>query len=265
MTALGARPAVPAAAVRLDAGQYNVLWRHVARCAKPLTLSTLDHGPTWSERDALDGAAWRRLAAAGRLDARGEPDPALADLLSVLARPTTEIDVRAGSVDGVTATLACARGDLGVVAALDGAGGLRLGSAPPGDLPAALLQWVPQAAAMPGVPMTVPTEPLRGSLASADGAAAREMRLRRAGVPRPTVERLAAMWARPPLRRLQFGAARRDPRGRRRRGDEVLEVLDTVTGRVLLRPVGRQLLIRPADPPWLRAELGALLAAVPAA
>ena len=44
------------------------------------------------------------------------------------------------------------------------------------------------------------------------------------------------MWARPPLRRLQFGAARRDPRGRRRRGDEVVEVFDTVTGRVLLRP-----------------------------
>jgi hypothetical protein len=248
--------------IRLDAGQYNVLWRRLVGTEKPMLLSTLDHGTTNEARAVLDAAAWRRLVEAGLADARGVW-PVLADAVAVLARPDREVDVRVRSREGARITVACAGHGAGVVAGLDGADGLTIVPIEPEDLPGALLRWVPETAPLPGIPIEVPVEVLRTPAGTADGPAGWGPQLRRAGIPRPTVERLVALGSTTALRHLQFGVARRDDAGRWRRGETVLNVLDTSYGRALWQQAGDRLLIRPVDRGWLRTELHGLLAAVP--
>lgn len=263
MTVHGAAGAPPleTTELHLDAAEYTTLWRRVVGGDKPLILASLDHGRTHAERDAIDAAAWRRLREAGHLDGRDAPVPGLVDVLGILACPDVEIDVREWTTGEPRGTLAAARGGLGVTACLDDGGGLRVAPAHAADLAGALLARIPDVAPLPGIPVTLPLTALQGE--PGGGAAARDARLRRAGVPRPARERISSMWAEPPRRRLQFGVARRDRLGRRRRGPVVLNVVDTARGRVLVRPVGRELLIRPVDRSWLRRELLALLVAVP--
>lgn len=248
--------------IRLDAGQYNVVWRHLVGGEKPMLLSTLDHGTTFEERAVLDGAAWRRLVDAGLADGRGVW-PVLADAVAVLARPDREVDVQMRSREGARITVACAGHGAGVVAGLDDTDGLWVVPVEPEDLPGALLRWVPDTVPLPGIPIEVPVDVLRTPAGTADGPAGWGPQLRRAGIPRPTVERLVALGSTTALRHLQFGVARRDVAGRWRRGETVLNVLDTSYGRALWQQAGDRLLIRPVDRAWLRTELHGLLAAVP--
>lgn len=244
--------------VHLDAGEYTAVWR--TRGEKPTVLHTPDHGDTHAARDALDDAAWTRLVRRGL--ARGRtPEPALADVLEVLAAPDAEVDVRlwsGGPPTAIRRVLAAARGGLGVVAEVDDDGGLRAeaGAAQPA---ATLLGRLPDEPALSGTPMTLPAAAM-----GAGDEAARVRRLRRAGVPRPTVLRLDALWSAPPRRVLQFGVARRGPDGRRRRGPRVLDVVDAAGGRIALLhdDSGRHLTVRPAGSVWLRGELSARLEAL---
>ncbi|MDD7919653.1 ESX secretion-associated protein EspG [Actinomycetospora callitridis] len=239
--------------VHLDVGQYLALWRHLGLGEHPLLLSVLDHGRTYAERDALDAAARDRLAAHGLLE-----DPSLADMLSVLATPAREVDVRV-LAEGAPPldVLAATRGALGVVAWLV-PGGLRLDAADPDDLAGALLARLPDRPAASGVPMSLPADALLGDGVTLDE---RARRLRRAGVSAHHVERLRAIWATPPERSVTFGVAVRDAAGVRRRGPRVVTVLDTATGRLAMGPdaSGSRIVVRPTDRPRLRAELAALL------
>jgi len=241
------------AGVQLDTGQYLALWRHLALGEHPLLLSVLDHGRTYAERDALDASARSRLAAQGLLE-----DPALADMLCVLAAPAREVDVRvlvegAPPLDIVAAT----RGTLGVVAWLTDRG-LRLDPVDPDDPAGALLAHLPDRPAASGVPMSLPADALLG-----DGVTLgeRARRLRRAGVSSHHVDRLRAMWAAPSERVATFGVAVRDTGGVRRRGPRVVTVLDTASGRVAMGPdaTGTRVVVRPTDRGRLRAELAGLL------
>lgn len=245
--------------VHLDASEYTATWR--PRGEKPTLLHTPDHGATLAARDALDADAWARLGERGLARATA-PEPVLDDLLSVLAVPDVEMDVRlwaGGPARATRGILAAARAEHGVVAELDDAGGLRVEPVDVRSLASALLARLPTATALPGVPMTVPS-----SAMGAPDAAERERRLRRAGVARPTMRRLTGMWSAPPRRVLQFGVARRGSDGRRRRGSDVLDVVDAEPGRLALvrDAAGRHLTIRPADPTWLCAELSARLEAL---
>ena len=246
------------AGARLDVGQYLALWRRLGFGARPVVLHVLDHGRTYAERDALDAAAFGRLAAQGLLDHRGDPDPGLADALGVLARPARELDVvvRTGGREP-RAALAVARGALGVVARLDDEG-LLLGTTDPHDLSGALLARLPDVRPAPGVPLSLPADALFGQGLTLDE---RSRRLRRAGVPPPHVERLRALWARTPDRAMTFGVTARDADGAPRRGPRTVTVLDTAIGRVAwgLDGTGRRVLAEPVDRPRLRAHLGALL------
>lgn len=246
------------AGARLDVGQYVALWRHLGFDARPAALHVLDHGRTYAERDALDAAAWRGLAAQGLLDDRGAPDPGLADALGVLARPACELDVVV-LADGRAPqpTLAAARGTLGVVARLD-TEGLLLETVDPHDLAGALLARLPDVRAAPGVPMSLPADALFGrGLTLGD----RCRRVRRAGASAHHVERLRAMWARTPDRAMTFGVTARDADGVPRRGPRTVTVLDTEVGRVAwgLDGTGRRVLVHPIDRSRLRHELAALL------
>ncbi|MEJ2885861.1 ESX secretion-associated protein EspG [Actinomycetospora aeridis] len=246
------------AGARLDVGQYLALWRHLGLDVRPTVLHVLDHGRTYDERDALDAAAWRRLAAQDLLDERGAPDPGLVDAFGVLARPARELDV-VEQVEGRTprATLAAARGTLGVVARL-GDEGLLVEPADPHDLPGALLARLPDVRPAPGVPLSLPADALFGPGLTLDE---RSRRLRRAGVPAHHVDRLRALWATAPERALTFGVAARDADGVPRRGSRTLTVLDTAAGRVAwgLDATGRRVLAHPLDRTRLRHELAVLL------
>ncbi|GAA4930748.1 hypothetical protein GCM10023204_43230 [Actinomycetospora succinea] len=246
------------AGARLDVGQYLALWRRLGFAARPTVLHVLDHGRTYAERDALDAAAWRRLADQGLLDARGEPDPGLADTLGVLARPARELDVVV-QVEGraARATLAAARGALGVIARLDDQG-LLLETTDPQDLAGALLARLPDVRPAPGVSVALPADALFGPGLTLDE---RSRRLRRAWVPPHHVDRLRALWARTPDRAMTFGVTARDADGAPRRGPRTLTVLDTAAGRVAwgLDATARDVLAQPLDRPRLRAELTALL------
>lgn len=258
-------PALPAATlggltpgVRLDAGQYVALWRHLGLGPRHALLDPPDHGRTYAERDALDAAAWRRLADQGLVDARGAPDPSLADALAVLAAPACEIDLTVVTDGGRSASVAAARGALALVAS-DENGGLRLDPADPGDLAGAALAHLPDRRPVPGVPITVPAAPV---LADHPSPGDRAAALRRAGVPRHAVDRLAAMWAHPTERVAQLGVTVRDAWGHRHRGPRVVAVLDTAVGRVVVErvPAGDRVVYRPTDRPRLRAQLADLLA-----
>ncbi len=213
---------------------------------------------TYAERDALDAAAWRRLAVRGLLDDQGAPAPALADALGVLAAPAWEVDARV-LVPGATVhgVVAAARGSLALVAEREPGGGVRLSPADPGDLAGALLAHLPDRRAVAGVPIVVP----RHALATGGSAADRARRLRRAGVGRHLVERFGAIAETPPERVLQCGVAVRDADGRRCRGPRVVTVIDTPQGRCVVGPdpSGARLEYRPTDRPRLRTELAGLL------
>lgn len=251
------------ARIRLGAVEYSVLWRRVLGEEKPASLHTLDHGRTLDERALLDAEALRSLRAAGHLDGRDALTGPLADVIGVVARPEREVDltVWVPGERAPTTTVACARGELGVIVDLDDDGGLRIDPAPPDDLAGALLARLPDVTPMAGAPVVVPVDP--DPAAQRHGPAERDAHLRRVGVPPAARERLSAMWAEPPRRRVQLGVARRDVHGVRRRGTTVLTVVDTPRGRVLVRPLAREVVIRPVDRSRLRDELHGLLAAVP--
>jgi len=244
----------------LDAGQYTVLWRRLGLGEKPVLLDTPDHGITYAARDAADAAAWARLVAEGLVDAHDRVRTDVADALAVLRSPHRELDVRIRTAGAASLRTAAARGELGVVAGVDRDHALHLrvhpGAHRPAHLASALLLDVPVVPALPGVALSVPAT-VRGA-----DAAERRRSMRSHGVPRVAAERLAALWAEPPLRILRFGGAWIDATGRRRH-PEVLTVLDTAPGRVALRRTGERVEFRPLDRTTLHAEV-ARLAVAPA-
>jgi hypothetical protein len=250
-------PAAVFVGARLDVGQYLALWRHLGLGPRPPTLYVLDHGRTHAERDALDAAAWRRLADQGLLDGRGAPDPGLADALAVLARPALALDVvvqAEGSAPRTAVAAAC--GVLGLVARLDD-GGVLVEVADPHDLAGSLLARLPGARPASGVPMSLPADALFGRGLTLDD---RLHRLRRAGVPAHQLHRVRALWATRP-RAMTFGCAARDADGLAARGPRTITVLDTAAGRVAwgLDTTGRRVLVHPLDRARLRDALAALV------
>lgn len=250
------------AVLHLDAGEYTAVWR--VRGDKPAHLYTRDHGHTFADRDALDAVAWSRLAERG-LAVGTDPCSELADALDVLAAPDAEIDAEhwtAGATgDRRTrhAVVASRRGQDAVVAGLDARGGLWAAPVDADQLAAALLARLPTAAAWPGLPVTLPTD----AVCDAEDPE-RTRRLRRAGVPRPTMLRLDALWSAPPRRVMRFAVARRDDHGEHRRPARELNVVDAEAGRVALvpDPTGRYLTLRPATTRWLCDELTGRLEAL---
>lgn len=254
----GHGPARPSLRAHLDAGQYTALWRRLGLGEKPVLLDTPDHGDTYAARDAADAAALERARDAGWVDHHGDVHPDLADALAVLRAPRHELDARVRSGRERTVRLAGTRGELDVVAGLGPDGGLVVHAGPPGDLAGALLRDLPAAPALPGVALDVPADAVLG----VPDPDERRRRLRAAGVAPSAVERLRALWADPPRRLLQCGAARRDDAGRRHRAVRVLTVVDAVPGRVLVhhdRATGRVAFV-PLGAAAFSRELRALLA-----
>lgn len=246
--------------LELSHQEYNALWRRLRLGDKPLMLYTRDHGATLTERNELDEQAWRRLQRRRLVDG-ARVGPYVDDMLGALARPTLEIDLRIRTGrHGEQQVLACAAGLVGAVATLT-PDGLSVEPASPSGLATALLARLPQhppAAVNPiSVPATLADRP--GGLTAEAGVTT----LERAGL-RPTEARqLAALLGGGMTRRAVIGAAARNRIGRRHRIPEIISVLDTDTGRSLVRrrrtrEGSEVLLIAPGSRERLSSEVEAL-------
>jgi len=243
----------------LGTAEFDVLWEWLGLAPTPVVLQLASPGRTHSERKAIQAAAWQGLRQRELAGSDG-PDPELARLMHLLARPEEQLEVRAWWGREVRA----------LAAGRHGAGALALREADSvvvtacGSLPSALLGAFPPADRGPGRACTVPS----AVLAAAPVAELRPA-LIGAGVPATDAALLAAMVA-GTRQRAQVVALGADRWGVLRRAGGVLGVLDGPRGRYLLtRSPGEDgvewATITPADDRQLRHRISELLATAVAA
>jgi hypothetical protein len=238
----------------LSTAEFDVLWEWLGLAATPVVLQLASPGRTHTERTAIQTAAWRALRERELAGPDG-PDPELARLMHLLARPEEQLELRAWW-DREVRALAAGR---------HGAGALALREADNvvvtacGSLPSAILGAFPPADRGPGRACTVPSS----ALASAPTAGLREA-LIAAGAPSAEAALLATMAA-GTRQRAQVVALGADRWGVLRRAGGVLGVLDGPRGRYLLtRSTGEDgvewATVAPADDRQLRHRIADLLA-----
>lgn len=238
----------------LTAAEFDVLWEWLGLGATPVVLQLASPGRTHGERRSVQAAAWQELRGRGLAGSDG-PDPELARLLHLLARPGEQLELRAWWGREARA-LAAGRHGVGALAQRD-ADAVTVTAC--GSLPGAVLGAFPPADRGPGRACTVPTS----ALTAASGAALRPALLG-AGVPAAEAGLLARMLAGTGSR-AQVVALAVDRWGVLRRGGGVLGVLDGPRGRYLLtRSTGDDgvewATVTPADHRLVQHRIGELLA-----
>lgn len=222
---LGDRETEP---ITLSALEFDVLWEHLHLGQLPLVVKVPSPGRTFEEREKLEQQAWSALESRG-LGRPVEVHPHIEDILTLLARPEREVDVRAHSGRDVRA-LAAAAGDAAAVAELSD-GQVVLRHASPAGLASALLSSLTSEPAGPGQSVTLRTTDFEAA-ANAGGGNRDGFRhaLLAHGVRQDDATALAEM-----IKDVtgvgNFGAAARDRLGRRRRAERVVSFFDTEDGR----------------------------------
>lgn len=247
--------------ITLSALEFDVVWEHLRLGQFPLIVRVPSPGKTTEERARLEEKVWADLEGRGL----GRPvavHPGIEDILSILARPDREVDVRAYAGRHVR-TLAAATGQLGCVAELC-AGEVTLRRASPTSLAAAALSALPALGPGPGQSVTLRTKDFETAATGARGT--REgfrAALLDQGIRADDAEALAEM-IKDVSGMGNFGAAARDKFGRRRRADRVVAFFDTEDGRYvqIRRPAQDGTLwttISPADQRKLSHHIDQLL------
>ncbi|MFC4858862.1 ESX secretion-associated protein EspG [Actinophytocola glycyrrhizae] len=222
---IGDRETAP---ITLTALEFDVLWEHLRLGALPLVVKVPSPGKTYEERERIEARVWADLEARG-LGRPVDVNPDIAGLLSVLARPEREVDVRA-YVGRNVRVLAASAGEAAAVAELS-EGTVTLRSASTSGLPSAALAVLPALAAGPGQSVTLRTADFESAANGAGGT--REgfgQALLATGLRHDDATALAEM-IKDVAHMGNFGAAARDRLGRRRRADRVVSFFDTEDGR----------------------------------
>lgn len=240
----------------LSAVEFDVLWEQLGFGPTPVALALDSPGHTHRERAAIVADAVRGLRARGLADADG-PEPELARLLTLLARPTAQLEVRAWLGRPLRA-VAAERDDAGV-RAVRGDTTVTLRAC--GSLAVGVAELVPPAPPGPGRSATVPADALA---TAAGGPRLREALLAR-GVP-PADAGLLARMLDGVGNRCQVVALAADRWGVPRRLPAVVTLLDTPRGRYLLTRSAAAdgtawATVTPADARTVRARLAELLGA----
>jgi hypothetical protein len=213
----------------LTPAEYDVLWTHLRLGPQPTVLWT-DGRPSAHTPDDV----WRSLRAKGLAGSHGV-DPALADRLTALARPTWSIDARLhldGRAKPRVSALAAAAGETAVLAARD-AGALTLYPVRPGGLATAMVALLPVCRAGSGVSITLPAAHLDAAAARAgDNAPALQRELAADGLDRDAARKIADV-LRDVIRTGQFGVAYTPSFAAVRRAGHVITFYDTNNGRYL--------------------------------
>lgn len=214
--------------IALSALEFDVLWEHLRLGQLPLVVKVPSPGRTFEERALLEQEAWAGLEGRG-LGRPVDVHPEIADILTLIAKPEREVDVRAYAGRNVRA-LAAAVGDAAAVAELsDGRITLRRASAT-GLAGAALLSLTSEPAG-PGQSVTLRTEDFETAANTGGGTQEGFHRaLLAQGVRSDDADALAEM-IKDVAGMGNFGAAARDRLGRRRRADRVVSFFDTEDGR----------------------------------
>jgi hypothetical protein len=243
----------------LTTAEFDVLWEWLGLAPTPVVLQLASPGRTHAERRSVRAEAWQGLRERALASPEG-PDPELARLLHLLARPDEQLELRAWwqrEVRGLAAgrhgagALALREGDTVTVTAC-------------GSIAHGLLGAFPAAERGPGRACTVPS----AAVASTPAGALRPALLE-TGVPPADAALLVAMTA-GTARRAQVVALAADRWGVLRRAGGVLGVLDGPRGRYLLtRTTGEDgvewATVTPADQRLLQHRIGELLATAAAA
>jgi hypothetical protein len=239
----------------LTTAEFDVLWEWLGLAPTPVVLQLASPGRTHTERRTIQTGAWQGLRARELAGSDG-PDPELARLMHLLARPQEQLELRAWWGREVR-VLASGRHGAGALALRDADSVIVTAC---GSLPSAVLGAFPPADRGPGRACTVssavlaaaPTTELRPALIGA-------------GVPSAEAALLATMVA-GTRRRAQVVALGADRWGVLRRAGGVLGVLDGQRGRYLLtRSTGEDgvewATIAPADDRELRHRISDVLTA----
>jgi ESX secretion-associated protein EspG len=242
--------------------EFDVIWEHLRLGPFPTVYRMLGHGRTYDERARLVDEAWASLQAKG-MGSPLSPDPLLAELLGVLARPEREVDARMGHHGREIRALAGVAGDRAALGVLD-ADGFRFTEITPGGLSRAVVGLLPDHPAGSGHSVTLSSTSLRAACeASGDTARGLRAALVERGMRPDDADQLATALD-GPFGGGQFGAALRDRWGMRHRAAHVVGFVDTASGRYLVESkpslggAEQWTTIAPADPPRLAARIDRL-------
>jgi hypothetical protein len=238
----------------LSTVEFDVLWEQLGLGPTPVALQIPSPGRTHRDRAEIVAAGLDGLRRRG-LAAHDGPDPELTRLLTLLARPTAQLELRAwvgGSVRAVAAELHDA-----AVLAVRHESSVSLQAC--GSLPAGIVSTLPSVSAGPGRAVTLPAD----VLAAAAGTPQVRTALLAAGVTAGDAGVLARMLD-GGRNRGQVVALAADRWGIARRFADVVTVLDTDHGRYLLTrttaPDGAAwATVAPTDDRRLRGRIGELL------
>lgn len=240
----------------LTAVEFDVLWEQLRLGPTPVVLRLASPGRTHTERRAIHAAGWQALRERGLAGPSG-PDPELARLLHLLAKPAQQLELRAQWGRTVRAVAAGKPGS-GVLALRQDA---TVTIEQCGSLPSAVLGALPQAGPGPGRAATLPSS----VLATALGAHGTELRTALVSHGVPSVDaRLVARMLSATQRRAQIVALATDKWGVARREGGIVGVLDGPQGRyVMTRSVGDDgvewTTVAPTDARRLRHRVAELL------
>ncbi|MFC4947122.1 ESX secretion-associated protein EspG [Pseudonocardia sp. GCM10023141] len=210
----------------LTAVEFDVLWERLGLGVTPVALRLPSPGRTQGERRDVIASGWQALRDRGLAGPAG-PDPELARMLRLLARPAAQLELRANWGRSVRALAAGSPG-AGVLAVRQDAT-VTLG--PCGSLPSGLLSVLPAAGPGPGQAASVPTAALASALTPAG------VGLRTALLGQDVDAEEAALLARMlglVAGRAQIVALAADRWGVARRAGGVVGVLDGPRGRYLM-------------------------------
>jgi ESX secretion-associated protein EspG len=255
---IGDRDTAP---ITLTALEFDVLWEHLRLGALPLVVKVPSPGRTFEERADIETRVWAGLEARG-LGRPVDVNPDIAGLLSVLARPEREVDVRA-HIGRDVRVLAASAGEGAAVAELS-EGSVTLRSASATGLASAALAVLPSSAAGPGRSVTLRTEDFESAANRAGGTREGFEQALLAGGLRGDDATVLAEMIKDVAHMGNFGAAARDRLGRRHRASRVVSFFDTEDGRYVQvrRPSDDGTLwttISPADLRRLTHHVGELL------
>ena len=211
----------------LTAVEFDVLWERLGLGPTPVVLRLESPGRTHTERRDLQEAGWQALRRRGLAGPTG-PDPELARLLHLLARPVGQLELRGRWERRVRAVSAGAPGMCVLAVRQDATVTLEAH----GSLPAALLRALPHSAPGLGRASTVPSALLASATAAASGTGLRAALLG-ANVP-PTEAGLLARMLSGITAGAQIVSLVADRWGVLRRSGGVLALLDAPRGRYLL-------------------------------
>lgn len=148
---------------------FDLLWTRGGLGSFPLVLQLTSHGATFAERDRMLEAEVPRLEQAGAVS-RGQVHPQLQQVLSVLAHPDTEVDLRGKAIGRTWRVLAATQGTRGAIAVTE-SGGIRLAAVDAHDLVARVVETAGTTTPGTRAQLSVATEDLDGVLARGRGDA----------------------------------------------------------------------------------------------